>query len=84
MCDLKKILFAALLAALLWHYWSARSEQPAPGVLAAAVPEQVLQLAGKLVRVDAPDGWHWQSSLTREDTGHGSCELVYVESVIVR
>lgn len=43
---------------------------------------QLVSLQGKLVRVDAGDGWHWQSSLTREDTGHGSCELVYVESLV--
>lgn len=194
---MKKILVAALLVLLAWHYWPARSVQPAPGVLALDVPQQlllrdaanfelngyritpladftlqarvlsredyhvgreadlapldiafgwgrmsdsailehidisqggrwyrwrtrqapiplreielssanmhlipadkyvadqlddvrrgqVLQLSGKLVRVDASDGWHWQSSLTREDTGHGSCELVYVEHVIVQ
>jgi hypothetical protein len=41
---------------------------------------QMVSLSGKLVRVDATDGWHWQSSLTREDTGGGACELIYVES----
>ncbi|WP_430009305.1 hypothetical protein [Methylophaga lonarensis] len=41
-------------------------------------PGQVIALQGKLIRVDAADGWHWKSSLTREDTGHGACELVYV------
>lgn len=38
-------------------------------------------LAGYLVEVRADDGWHWTSSLTREDTGPGACELLYVESV---
>ncbi len=46
-------------------------------------PGQIVQLRGKLVRVDASDGWHWQSSLTREDTGGGACELVFVESFLV-
>lgn len=41
---------------------------------------QVVHLRGKLVRADAEDGWHWLSSLTREDTGDGACELLYVES----
>ncbi len=39
---------------------------------------QVVHLRGYLVRADAPDGWHWISSLTREDTGAGACELFYV------
>ncbi len=45
---------------------------------------QVVRLRGKLVAVSAPDGWRWQSSLTREDTGAGACELIRVESVEVR
>lgn len=44
---------------------------------------QVIHLQGKLVEVAASDGWHWRSSLTREDTGAGACELIYVESVAV-
>lgn len=44
---------------------------------------QVIKLRGKLVAVSAPDGWRWQSSLTREDTGAGACELIRVESVDV-
>jgi hypothetical protein len=44
---------------------------------------QVVKLRGKLVAVTAPDGWRWQSSLTREDTGAGACELFRVESVEV-
>jgi hypothetical protein len=39
---------------------------------------QVLRLQGWLVRIDDPSGWHWQSSLSREDTGAGACELVLV------
>ncbi len=37
-----------------------------------------VRVDGWLVRADASDGWHWQSSLTRNDTGNGACELVYV------
>lgn len=44
---------------------------------------QVLRFSGHLVRVDAADGWRWISSLTREDTGAGACELVWVEEVSV-
>lgn len=45
---------------------------------------QVIKLRGKLVAVSAPDGWRWQSSLTRDDTGAGACELFRVESAEVR
>ena len=41
---------------------------------------QIVTLQGKLVRVDATDGWNWESSLTREDTGSRACEVFYVES----
>jgi hypothetical protein len=44
---------------------------------------QVVQLRGYLVRVDANDGWSWASSLSRNDTGAGACELIYVEDVII-
>jgi hypothetical protein len=46
-------------------------------------PGQVVKISGYLVRVDAKDGWHWKSSLTREDTGSGACELVYVKTLTV-
>ena len=42
---------------------------------------QIVDLSGFLVRADADDGWHWVSSLTREDTGARSCELFYVKRV---
>lgn len=41
----------------------------------------VVRFNGYLVRVDARDQWHWQSSLTRKDTGDGACELVWVEQL---
>lgn len=37
-----------------------------------------VRIDGWLVRADAADGWRWQSSLTRDDTGNGACEVVYV------
>jgi hypothetical protein len=36
---------------------------------------------GYLVEARGADGWRWRSSLTREDTGAGACELIWVESV---
>ena len=52
-------------------------------VLESIKTGQRVKLSGYLVQVDSSDGWHWKSSLSREDTGNGSCELVYVKSVIV-
>ncbi|MET0378674.1 MAG: hypothetical protein ABW049_06730 [Spongiibacteraceae bacterium] len=42
---------------------------------------QVVHLRGYLVRADASDGWHWVSSLSRDDRGAGACELLYVREV---
>ena len=42
---------------------------------------QIVELSGYLIRAEAEDGWHWQSSLTRNDTGAHACELIYVENV---
>lgn len=52
--------------------------------LKAVRPGQIVHLRGKLVTVSAPDGWRWNSSLTRDDTGAGACELLRVESMDVR
>jgi len=41
---------------------------------------QIIEITGALIRVDAADNWHWQSSLSRDDTGAHACELVYVDS----
>jgi hypothetical protein len=42
---------------------------------------QLVHLRGYLVRADASDGWHWVSSLSREDTGAGACELFLVKEL---
>ena len=47
-------------------------------------PGQAVTFSGYLIEVRAPDGWHWRSSLTREDTGNGACELVWVERISAR
>lgn len=44
---------------------------------------EVVTLRGYLVDVDHESGWAWRTSLSRQDTGDGACEIVYVESVIV-
>ena len=43
----------------------------------------LVRVEGYLVRVDAADGWHWVSSLTREDVGHGACELIYAQRLTI-
>lgn len=56
---------------------------PADEVVAAALHRlrvgQVIELKGYLVEAKRSDGWHWRSSLTREDSGGGACELMYVQ-----
>jgi hypothetical protein len=43
-------------------------------------PGQVVELEGYLVSIRTGDGWGWNSSLSRTDTGSGSCEVVWVEN----
>lgn len=38
-----------------------------------------LELEGDLVVVEAPDGWRWQTSLSRLDVGDGACEIFHVK-----
>lgn len=42
---------------------------------------EIIQLTGELVKVTNKEGFLWTSSLTREDTGGGSCELIWVEKL---
>lgn len=42
---------------------------------------ELVLLTGYLVDVLHPDGWRWRSSLSREDTGAGACEVVWVTSI---
>jgi hypothetical protein len=44
---------------------------------------QIINMTGALVRADSQDGWQWQSSLTRTDTGNHACEVMYVDSITV-
>ncbi len=41
----------------------------------------VVRLRGQLVEAHRSDGFQWRSSLTREDTGAGACELFLVDSI---
>jgi hypothetical protein len=49
-------------------------------VLFAARVGQVLSLDGELVDVTRKNGWAMKSSLTRDDTGAGACEVIYVRA----
>lgn len=46
-------------------------------------PDQQIRLQGWLVQVEGANGWRWRSSLRRDDSGAGACELVYVCGVQV-
>ncbi|MBB3227541.1 hypothetical protein FHW69_002164 [Luteibacter sp. Sphag1AF] len=44
-------------------------------------PGAVVQIRGFLVDVRRDDGRYWNTSMTREDTGAGACEVILVESI---
>jgi len=44
---------------------------------------QIVDIKGQLIEAKRADGWHWRSSLTREDTGAGACELFYVTELSI-
>ncbi len=52
--------------------------------LLSAVRGDIVDLRGWLVEVHGEKGWKWVSSLRRDDTGDGSCELMYVEKATVK
>ncbi len=45
---------------------------------------QRIMIEGYLVQATAADGFYWKSSLSRNDTGAGACELVFVKKLIVQ
>ncbi len=46
-------------------------------------PGQVVTLSGFLVDVRGPGGFTWNTSLRRDDTGDGACEIMWIERVTV-
>ncbi len=46
--------------------------------LAGVRKDERVRIDGWLVEAKADDGWRWRSSLSRNDTGSGACEVVYV------
>lgn len=51
--------------------------------LSSARPGSVVTISGWLIDVDNRDGWRWRTSRTREDSGSGACEIIWVESFSV-
>ena len=49
--------------------------------LATLRPGQVVALHGFLVDVRGRNGFRWNTSLTREDSGEGACEIMWIESI---
>ncbi len=43
----------------------------------------LIEMKGYLVEITTEDGWHWKSSLRRDDTAGGSCELFWVEELTI-
>ena len=54
------------------------SSEAVADALARVDKDDHVRIEGWLVEARAPDGWHWRSSTSREDTGGGACEVVYV------
>jgi hypothetical protein len=44
----------------------------------------LVTLEGFLVEIDGPNNFHRRSSLTRDDTGGGSCEIVWITNITRR
>jgi len=50
-------------------------------VISGLYPGEIVTMQGFLVNVTKPDGFHWDTSLSRTDTGNGACEVMYVTGV---
>ncbi len=45
---------------------------------------QIVTLFGYLVDVKAPDDFIWMTSRSRDDSGDGACEIIYVKDIKIR
>jgi hypothetical protein len=41
----------------------------------------VATIRGHLVRIEGPGGFHWTSSLTRQDSGADACEVIWTDAI---
>jgi len=51
------------------------------GQLLAVKRHELVTLIGYLVEVKRSDGFRWRSSLSRDDTGGGACEIVWITTL---
>lgn len=54
------------------------------GYLEGLKPGNLVHIKGYLVNVRGPNGFTWNTSLSRSDSGAGACELVWVQSLSIR
>ncbi len=45
---------------------------------------EIITIDGSLVMASANDGWRWRSSMRRDDTGAGACELILIDSLTIQ
>jgi len=50
-------------------------------VISGLYPGEIVTMQGFLVNVSKPNGFRWNTSLSRTDTGNGACELFYVQGI---
>lgn len=43
----------------------------------------VVSIEGDLVYINGPNGWRWNSSLSRTDRGKGACEIIYARALTI-
>jgi hypothetical protein len=41
----------------------------------------LIEMTGYLVEIKGEQGWYWRSSLRRDDTAGGACEIVWVDDM---
>jgi hypothetical protein len=42
---------------------------------------ELISIEGFLVDVKSASSWKWKTSISRSDTGHGACEIVFVKKI---
>ncbi len=57
------------------------ADRKVAGAIASLRTGEIVELEGWLVNAIGPGGYRWSSSLRRDDTGNGACELFYVRTV---
>ena len=50
-------------------------------VISDLYPGEIVTMKGYLVNISKPNGFYWNTSLSRTDTGNGACEVFYVEGI---